>query len=103
MDITSLFTAIARFFILVPMLAFVWQQSRINSQNGDTGRVRLATMLLSVFLILMFSNLIWVNITSAFRNSGNPIMAAKWIGLVSSWLLAGSLWHTWFLFRRIQR
>lgn len=103
MDYISLLTAIARVFILIPLLMFFWRQSHIFAKNGDTGRVRLATLLLAVFLVLMFGNLIYVNMYSSLHNSAaSPITWAKYVALVTSIGLAGCLWHTWFLFRRIQ-
>lgn len=103
MDYISLFTALARILVLVPLVMFFWKQSHIYAKNGDVGRVRLATLLLTLFLMLMFGNLVWVNMTSAINNLNQGITLARWVALCSSWLLAASLWHTWFLFKRIQQ
>lgn len=102
MDWLSFTTAVARVLILIPLLMFFWKQSHIYAQNGDVGRVRLATLLLTVFLVLMFGNLVYVNMTSALNNLNQGIPLARIVALVTSWGLAGALWHTWRLFKSIQ-
>lgn len=103
MDYISFATAISRILILIPLLLFFWKQSHLHAKNGDVGRVRLATLLLTLFLMLMFGNLVWVNMTAALSHLHLGITIARWVALISSWLLAASLWHTWFLFKRIQQ
>ena len=82
---------------------FFWKQSHLYARNGDTARVRFATILVCITLAVMFGNLIWVNMVSAMRGGyASPIVGAKYIALVSSWLFAGALWHLWNIFRKIQ-
>jgi succinate dehydrogenase hydrophobic anchor subunit len=102
MDYISLFTAIARVFILIPLVMFFLKQSGIHAKNGDVGRVRRITIIIVVFLVLMFGNLVWVNMTSALDDLHQGITAARWVALLSSTGLAGALWYCYALFRRIQ-
>lgn len=101
MNEAALLTAVARLLVIYPLIMFFLQQMRFHGNNGHTGMVRRATLSLVLFLILMFCNLVYVNISTAMNNS--PVIGwAQWISFLTSAGFAWASWHMWSVFRRFK-
>lgn len=95
MNIAALLTGIARLFIIYPLVCFFWQQAHFHAKNGHVGVVRRATLMMVLFIVLMFGNLIYVNFNTAFTGAF-VVGWAQWVSFITS---AGFAFASWRMFR----
>lgn len=101
MNIAALLTALARIFVIYPLVMFFWKQSNFHAHNGHVGMVRRATLFMTLFLIIMFGNLVYVNLNTAF-NGVQVVGWAQWISFISSTGFAFASWHMYRVFSKLK-